>query len=144
MPLTQLIYCSPPQIRDADWERVVADIFEGARRRNTESDITGCLCYGAGCFLQVLEGTTHNVEETYARIKRDSRHTDVKTLISRAISARSFPEWSMAGVDLDTLPSGVFADQKLDEGFSPETAPPSILLMDLMDIADQRRMNRPG
>ena len=144
MPLTQLIYCSRPQIPEADWQSGVVAIFESARRRNTTSDVTGCLCFGEEWFLQVLEGSTAKVEDTYERIKRDRRHTEVKTLISLSISARSFPEWSMASVDIDTLPSGVFAGQKLAEGFSPESAPPSILLTAMMEIADQRRMNRPG
>jgi hypothetical protein len=144
MPLTQLIYCSRPQIPDADWQRVVVDIFETARRKNTVNDITGCLSYGPDWFLQVLEGSTRKVEATYDRIKRDGRHTEIKTLISQPIGARSFPEWSMASVDRETTANGVLAGSGLPEGFSPTVIAPSVLMMALKEVADQRRMNRPG
>ena len=67
-----------------------------ARKKNATNGITGLLLYEGGNFLQILEGHKHPLEATYNRIKQDSRHKGLITLLSRQIPARNFGNWSMA------------------------------------------------
>ena len=63
---------------------------------NEVNEISGCLVYHNGVFLQYLEGPEDRVLRLYARIEKDSRHTDVQILSSGHIYAREFDEWTMA------------------------------------------------
>ena len=86
------------------------DILTSARRNNAFSGVTGMLLFAEGNFFQVLEGPDKIVEETFSRIKLDSRHTGIIMLLRTAIEERSFPDWTMGfrKTDKSELPSGVF------------------------------------
>mgnify|MGYP000202484721 FL=1 len=58
----------------------VEDILKRARRFNIDNEITGCLVYHKGLFIQYLEGNKNIVLELYSRIEKDVRHTDVTLL----------------------------------------------------------------
>ncbi len=73
-------------------------MIERARRNNTEKGVTGMLCHHDGSFLQFLEGPENAVDETFARIRRDSRHRQVLEVHRRPIDHRAFADWSMAVV----------------------------------------------
>jgi len=60
------------------------------------------LLYRAGFFLQVLEGPQKNIEHMYSRISQDRRHSKLSLFTSKKIATRSFSEWSMGFVALDT------------------------------------------
>ncbi|OWF66585.1 hypothetical protein B6A14_00970 [Polynucleobacter hirudinilacicola] len=92
MTITQLIYVSDLVNRD---ETQLAAILESAVRHNRENDISGMLLYSGGNFLQVLEGTKEQVRETYQRICRDLRHTNILILTQEEINERHFSDWSM-------------------------------------------------
>lgn len=85
-------------------------ILESAVRHNAQQLVTGMLLYSNGSFMQVLEGEGAVVDETYARIQQDGRHTGL-ILIERApIKGRSFENWSMGfkclqGTDVATHPA---------------------------------------
>ncbi len=49
---------------------------------------------------QFLEGPHDAVEATFRRISRDRRHTDVKVLVHRPLSARRFGQWVLAFDDV--------------------------------------------
>lgn len=74
----------------------LAHILGVARIRNEMSDLTGILLYGRSTVMQYLEGPAGEVARTLARIKHDTRVYDVRIEIDRPITARLFPEWSMA------------------------------------------------
>jgi acetolactate synthase regulatory subunit len=98
--LHRLVYLSHNEMLGTR-EEVAAEvqrILAVSRRRNFSAGITGALMFNAGCFAQVLEGRLAAVSETFERIQRDPRHSDVAVLEFEAISARSFPDWSMAYV----------------------------------------------
>lgn len=142
MPFMQLIYCSKPRLSDGGQAEVLAAIMESAARHNSRNAITGCLGYSRDWFIQVIEGPEAAVAETYARIGHDNRHSGVRTLLTREIRSRSFPEWSMASVSLDeAVPFGGIGLATAGV-FSPDTAPPLQLLMWLMNAADAKRMKR--
>lgn len=93
MTVHQLIYRSnaAQSLNKEEVERLVAR----ARVYNDAHAITGVLLYSGPHFLQVLEGSRESVEQLFARISNDSRHTGVALLFSEAVPARLFPTWSM-------------------------------------------------
>lgn len=92
MTLTQLIYASRPFGFD---DLALTGILSSARRNNIRDQITGALICREDLFLQLLEGQAEAVNEAFARIKRDDRHTDVVRLVSTDITDRLFPAWAM-------------------------------------------------
>lgn len=66
-----------------------------SRRKNHARAITGLLLVSGGEILQVLEGEQSAVEQLYAVIARDIRHTHLYKLADGPIAERSFPDWSM-------------------------------------------------
>lgn len=90
----EIVYASHRPARTTDAE-VVDGIVLPAMRFNRSVGITGCLWFGPGRFVQVLEGAPGDVEALYQRIQRDPRHEDVRLLRSGPISGRSFARWSM-------------------------------------------------
>ena len=96
--LHRVLYCSRNLIPGTP-EAVAADIssiLAVSRRNNARDGITGGLLFSDGCFAQVLEGPLDAVESTFERIQCDERHSDVTVLQSGPITARDFPDWSMA------------------------------------------------
>ena len=92
--LFELIYHSQakPHITEDDH----AHILSVARSFNKENDITGCLLYHKGQFLQLLEGDFEKLNELYGRIRDDKRHENVITLHMKEIDERIFDDWFMA------------------------------------------------
>jgi len=89
-----LIYLSWAAVPLTDKE--LQQLLVHARRRNTELAITGVLLYGNERFLQVLEGEENAVQEVYAHIRRDTRHTNILTFVNKPVAQRAFTEWAMA------------------------------------------------
>jgi hypothetical protein len=75
-------------------------ILSQSRAHNTSCGITGVLCYGAGIFLQAIEGGRMAVSDLYGHIQRDARHKDVMLLHFEEISERRFGGWTMGQVHL--------------------------------------------
>ncbi|WP_433673713.1 BLUF domain-containing protein [Microbacterium gorillae] len=92
-PLITLVYVSTASqpFRETALEQLLAEF----RRFNTANEITGMLLFRDGRFIQVLEGERAAVEHLAERIGRDSRHHDMRILLSEPIAERSFPDWSM-------------------------------------------------
>ncbi|RZJ95197.1 MAG: BLUF domain-containing protein [Hymenobacter sp.] len=67
-----------------------------ARALNERQHVTGALVYGDGQFMQVMEGEEAVIKDLYARVLKDPRHYDVRTLAEGPIASRSFAQWSMA------------------------------------------------
>lgn len=81
----------------------VEAILAQSRSHNPASGITGILCYGAGTFLQAIEGGRNAINELYGHILRDPRHKDVVLLHYEEISERRFGGWTMGQVNLSKL-----------------------------------------
>lgn len=98
----------------------LAGILQLARRKNEAAEITGMLLYRRGHFLQVLEGAESSLAELLRKIKRDTRHSDLKILLDGFVKARVFGTWSMAFQDVSGIEPGDFPaySRFLDEGFS--------------------------
>ncbi|MFC7537361.1 BLUF domain-containing protein [Sphingomonas sp. GCM10030256] len=99
----QIVYISTARMPLND--RQLRDILATSIRNNGLVDVSGLLVVGGTRFLQVLEGPTHAVLQTYDRIKQDHRHFACVVLSSVSISERAFGDWAMAFQD-GGLPRG--------------------------------------
>ncbi|WP_173083374.1 BLUF domain-containing protein [Fundidesulfovibrio magnetotacticus] len=72
------------------------------RKNNPPLELTGMLLYRAGYFLQVLEGPKECIDHMYHRIAKDVRHKNLSLLVYDKILSRSFSEWSMGFVAVDS------------------------------------------
>jgi hypothetical protein len=99
--LRRLIYVSAASSRFPQAE--LDQILAVSRSNNSARGLTGMLLFHDGCFFQVLEGDADTIERTFATISRDTRHSGVIILESRAIDERGFPQWSMGYVGAHTL-----------------------------------------
>lgn len=73
----------------------LSDLLTISRINNQRLDVTGILLYVEGSFFQVLEGTQPSVEFLFDKIARNPGHSHVTRIISEAIPARAFADWSM-------------------------------------------------
>ena len=89
-----LVYVSTsvPGLTDADLETLLIQ----ARERNKANGVTGMLIFGAGNFIQALEGDKAAVLAIFESIARDARHYGVIRMIEFEDELRDFPDWSMA------------------------------------------------
>lgn len=71
-------------------------LLKEAGSNNTLKDITGCLIYYDGNFIQLLVGDKQKVLELYRKIKLDDGHCDVHILSANDIQTRACPDWGMA------------------------------------------------
>jgi hypothetical protein len=99
MALIHLIYVSTAttECGDAELDR----ILESSERHNSQQHVTGMLLYCDGNFIQAIEGEESAIDETYGRIAKDPRHTDLFLLLREPIAQRSFHRWSMGFRRLD-------------------------------------------
>ncbi|MFC6267989.1 BLUF domain-containing protein [Frigoriflavimonas asaccharolytica] len=72
------------------------EILVLSKTKNTAKNITGCLIYHDGSFVQILEGDKKLVQDLYRKIEADPRHEDVILLWEAPVDKRYFTEWNMA------------------------------------------------
>ena len=70
-------------------------VLQKAVISNSTNGITGCLIHHNSNFVQILEGSKENVISLYNKIKKDSKHYDLKILWQGEVEKRCFEEWSM-------------------------------------------------
>jgi hypothetical protein len=103
--LVRLLYVS--RLADPSKPEVIDSILSDSRKHNPELGITGILCYGAGIFLQAIEGGRSQVSELYNHICKDKRHKDVVLLDFQEILERRFGGWTMGQVNLAKLNTSI-------------------------------------
>ncbi|OIH94646.1 hypothetical protein BIU90_04280 [Curtobacterium sp. MCBA15_001] len=91
----------------------MTELLHGSRLRNEALGVSGLLVAKGGRFMQLLEGPAWSVDDRYAAIARDPRHTALTSLIREDIDVRRFDGWSMAYRALDET------DLASEDGFSP-------------------------
>jgi Sensors of blue-light using FAD len=97
--MKRIIYCSQAT-HDFSPDELVT-LLETARQRNEQAGLTGMLLYCSQSFLQVLEGDAQALEDTYARILADPRHTNLRLLMDATVDAPLFPDWTMGFEHVD-------------------------------------------
>jgi Sensors of blue-light using FAD len=90
----ELIYHSlaSPGITTTD----IANILDTSRHFNRANNVTGCLVFHNQEFIQILEGDKKTVQDLFASIQKDSRHSNVMLLEEAEKEERMFPTWNMA------------------------------------------------
>jgi hypothetical protein len=71
------------------------EILKVSRKNNQQKNITGMLLYADGTFVQVLEGESEAIAETYRAIMADERHKGIIKVADGALYRRNFGEWAM-------------------------------------------------
>lgn len=105
----QLIYRSRNVLTgsEASIENEVAAISQKSAVNNSRAGVTGALMFTASTFVQVIEGKTADIENTFERICCDLRHTNVELISFSSVSARAFNGWYLrrvhAGTPLETV-----------------------------------------
>lgn len=87
-----------------------------ARDFNSGLNVTGCLLYRNGRFIQTLEGAEVDVRRVFAKVLTDPRHTDIHVGASQPIEASQFADWTMGYLPLsDTVQGHLDGYVPLDE-----------------------------
>ena len=134
--LVRLLYVS--RAIDQDSAKAIESILETSRAHNLSHGITGVLCYGGGIFLQAIEGGRSAVNELYAQIIRDPRHTQVQLLHYEEITERHFGGWTMGQVNLAKLNTSIVLKYSERPEFDPYSVSGKVsmaLLEELMATA---------
>jgi len=76
-------------------EAELVRLLEKSRTSNKEQAVSGMLLYLQGKFIQVLEGEGEQVLALYERIRLDTRHRKVTTVVEGESPNRIFQNWSM-------------------------------------------------
>ena len=94
-------------------------MLASSRRNNPRADVTGALMFNGGCFAQVLEGSSSNVEHVFERIQQDDRHGDVSVLSFSPVASRHFGNWSMSFAGTSVEDAVRFGSIAGDSGYDP-------------------------
>ena len=121
MTLKTLAYTSLAQLdlSASDLE----DIHRSARQFNAFNGITGLLIFNGTHFLQVIEGGEETIDGLVDNLRRDSRHTGFEIRDQSLVEERSFPNWSM---ELVHIQSGYFEAREDIVGRLPPTISPEV------------------
>lgn len=96
MALESLLYISESKIEQRNAESELNRILATAHAFNPTVGITGALVFTGTHFAQVIEGEEAVVSDLIASITRDPRHAQVNIVARDPLTARRFPDWSMA------------------------------------------------
>ena len=78
----------------------IEEMLFKAKQFNAAAAITGFILYGNNRFIQLIEGGKVPIHELYARIRKDSRHSNVTTIWDQQNKERLFSDWYMSYYDL--------------------------------------------
>lgn len=148
--LVELVYVSDSLLGDDPVPALEAlsCILRTARARNALLEVTGLLLFNWTRFAQTLEGPQDAVDDVFASIRLDERHTNVSLIRRRERAVRVFARWPMACVVFDpdsgldsaiTLTGGGFIGQSLDTEALSHARQMADLLRDQVGRADQGR-----
>lgn len=70
------------------------NLFQKAEENNIKNEITGILIYKNKNFLQVFEGESKVVDETFKRIVKNKKHHNIFKIIETNIDSRIFEDYN--------------------------------------------------
>ncbi len=82
-----------------------------ASAKNSRLEVTGLLLSNGLEFIQCIEGADEAVIQLYKEIAQDSRHYDIRLLVSEQTQERLFPSWGMVG--MATKPQAVVGNDSV-------------------------------
>lgn len=77
----------------------IRTIGQQCLRNNAKTGLTGCLFFSGSKFFQSLEGEAEDVEDTFGRISRDTRHQNLRVLSEGYIPGRTFAGTTVTAPD---------------------------------------------
>ena len=100
MYLFRLTYysLSTIQAQEGSLQQELKTILLASQRNNPPLGVSGALTFNYDYFAQVLEGDRKAVTQTFCKIAKDPRHSDIVILEATPISERMFESWNMAFV----------------------------------------------
>ncbi|MBT8204740.1 MAG: BLUF domain-containing protein [Eudoraea sp.] len=78
----------------------IIDILRKSQSNNAAEEITGCLVFNDGYFVQLLEGEKDVVKKRFDMIEVDKRHDTIDILSEGESLERQFEDWTMAYLKL--------------------------------------------
>ena len=102
MKIKQLVYISKATVPFTT--ESLKELTEVANVNNEKLNVTGCMVYASGYFLQLLEGSAESVDILYRKIEKDDRHKGTKLLLESRVDEdrRLFDKWFMTSFNVDT------------------------------------------
>ena len=82
-----------------NWPDLIKTIQAEAEKANEFYEITAILSFKQGWFIQLFEGESEYVETLYQNIKKDPRHTSVRTLLDIEVEERINLDYPIAVVE---------------------------------------------
>jgi hypothetical protein len=77
-------------------EEAIFDLVKKAQESNKQKNITGCLLYHKGEFIQALEGNETDVNLLLKKIENDPRNKEMYIIFKNECAKRSYSAWNMA------------------------------------------------
>ena len=102
MRTCRLIYRSTARPDTLESENL-AKLLQECASNNARLDVKGLLVVSGTRFLQVLEGSPRFVNEIFAAIMKDERHSEVELVSYEGTAKPHFYDWSMQVVDLSKV-----------------------------------------
>lgn len=96
-----IVYGSKNMIHANFIDLELPKILKSSRKSNKDNNITGALIYSKLSFVQILEGNIKEIENTFEKIQRDNRHSEIIVIKNSYVSYRIFGKWDMALVNAD-------------------------------------------
>ncbi len=101
----------------------IKDILRKSQSNNADKEITGCLVFNEGYFVQLIEGEKQAVKGCFDAIEVDKRHSMVEILSEGESPDRMFEDWTMAYLKLPEEPQTKLESQVKGDLKALEEAP---------------------
>ena len=85
----------------------IGSLANQAARNNRRLGLCGILVHSNGRFLQLIEGTSKFVNETFCKIVKDPRHYQIELISFENIVQPEFNDWSMKLLDIEDIEPSV-------------------------------------
>ena len=115
--LVRLVYASTaqPGVDLNEFKQILLQ----SQTNNQRRDLTGMLAFNSKIFLQGLEGARDQINDLYARLIHDPRHSAVTMLSYREIQERHWAQWSMGFAPLKAENRALFLKYSDQSVFNP-------------------------
>lgn len=98
---------------------LLSALLKQARMRNALRSLSGLLTFDSDYFLQAIEGSPQAVNDLYASLLRDTRHSNVNLLHYAHIDSRLFPDWKMGFLSANSSHRALYAPMMTGPRFNP-------------------------
>lgn len=124
MAIHYLIYMSQQSFPVSEMD--LKSILEKANSYNRGIEVTGLLLFRDGVFVQLLEGSSENVNLVMDKIRVDPRHKNIEVMLEAPGESRLFPDWYMGSLDpeatADFSPKKILKEVRVEDGVVPRVS----------------------